>query len=463
MEAAVARTTATPDRRAGAAARACGGLSLQVARAADAAVLPVAIGLLAYAAVAQGGFYRTQGSFFAAALLALALASVRSAAGLGPLLAAAALLSGGVLASGLASGWGANAPQIVAALGAGIAIVPVVRHLVARGERARLLDAVSWIGAGAAIVGLIGVAFHRSPWAMPAGGLWRASSTLTYANAAGSLLLLTLGTSMISLVERPGTARRLAAFATLAGLAATLSRGAVVGALAGLVVLAALRGLSLLRPLLRPAIGALVAFACVVPSIAGPPRPLLAFAGLAAGAAIAVAPGRRATSSRIRRATLAVAAIAGISLLASAGAGRVLDNRVPLASETRLRTWGNSWRLALQQPLLGAGPGTFAIVENDPRTGPVLTRYVHNEYLQAFVETGAAGVAAIAGAIAILAGWAWRRRRDDGAWALACAMCAAFAVHSGFDFLWRLPVLAALAFVWLAIAVTPPPEGGGTR
>lgn len=431
-----------------------------IARAADAAVLPVAIGLLSFATVGQGAFYRPQGSFLAAALGALALASSTSLAGLGPLVAGGAVLLVGVSTSGLANGWGANTPQIVAALGSAVAIVPVVRRVIARGERAHLLQAVSWLGAGVALVGIAGVALHEAPWALRAGGLWRASSTLTYANAAGSLLLLALGASILLLADRSTTARRLAAFLTLAGLGATLSRGAVVGAIAALAVLAALGGLGLLRSVLRPAAGALIALGALVPSIAGGPRPALGIAGLLVGAAVAAGQGRVARGrGRIAIVVVAAGAVAAGGLVASAGASRVFEQRALPASETRLHTWHNTWRLALENPVLGYGPGTFSIVEEDPSKGPVLIRYVHNEYLQALFETGVVGLATLGGALAILASWAWRRRRDDGGhWAMACAACTAFAAHSAFDFLWRLPVLVALAFLWLAVAVTPPPE-----
>jgi hypothetical protein len=430
---------------------------------ASAAILPVTVGLVCFATVAQGGFYRSQGSFFAAALLALALASVSSASGLIPLLAGSAVLAAGLATSALATEWGPNAPQILAALGAGTAIVPVTRHLIARGDRTRLLEAVSRIGAGASLVGMIGVALHRAPWALRAGHLWRNSSTLTYANAAGCLFVLTLGASILLLAERPTTGRRLVAFLTLTGLATTLSRGAVVGCVVAVLVLAALGKAGVLRCLLRPAMGALCAFASLLPSIAGRPNPWLALAGGLAGAVLAARPGRR-RPARTRFAILALLLVTlGAVFAASPGARRVYERRALPNSETRLRTWENSWKLALAEPALGYGPGTFSIVEEDERTGPVLTRYVHNEYLQAFFETGAIGLATVIGALGIFGAWAWRRRRTgDVHWALACALCAGFAVHSAFDFIWRLPVLVAFAFMWLAVAVTPPPDIGGT-
>lgn len=146
------------------------------------------------------------------------------------------------------------------------------------------------------------------------------------------------------------------------------------------------------------------------------------------------------------------------------GAGRVIRSRALPGSETRLSTWANTWTVALRNPIFGTGPGTFWILE-ESRGGAVgVTRYAHMEYLQAFFETGVVGLATVVVAGAIFASWAWRRRRDDGGtWAVAVAMCAAFAAHGAFDFVWRMPLLVAFAFLWLALAVTSPPETGGNH
>ncbi|MGH2829773.1 MAG: O-antigen ligase family protein [Actinomycetota bacterium] len=433
------------------------GAAARISTAAEATILPVATGLLFYAAVGQGGFYRAQGSILAAGLTALALATIDRAANMAPLFAGMAALAAGALASGAARGWGPNSPQIVASLVAAAAVVPVARHLIGSVDRERFLSAIAWIGGGSALVGIAGVALHRSPWAIRASGLWRSASTMTYANAAGCLFVLTLGAALLLLGGRSTPSRRTAAFLCMTGLATTLSRGALVGCVVAVAVLAALRAAAMLRTLLRPAGGAAVAFAGLLPSIAGTrPQPLLALAGLVAGCAIAVTPGRARNQAR----TVAVA-LTGIGLLAALAAsgvlGRVVERRATLGSETRLRTWGNTLELALRQPVLGHGPGTFSLVEEDPRQGPVLTRYVHNEYLQAFYETGLIGVAGVAGAIGVLGAWVWRRRRREPSWAIACALCAGFAVNSAFDFVWRFPLLVALVFAWVAVAVTPPP------
>src|SRR5207245_997371 len=78
-------------------------------------------------------------------------------------------------------------------------------------------------------IGLLGVAFHVSPWSMRATGLWRAASTLTYANALGALLVLSVPAALVLAAERPGPIARVFTFLILAGVLASLSRGAFLG------------------------------------------------------------------------------------------------------------------------------------------------------------------------------------------------------------------------------------------
>jgi O-antigen ligase len=427
-----------------------------LASVSDAAILPALVGVISFATVSQGGFYRAQAVLMAAALGALAMSSVRSIRGLGPYAAAFGCLAAGIASSAIVAGSGPGVVEALAALGCAAATVPAVVRVVARGERTRLMEAFAWIGATASAVGIVAVALHRAPWAIRAQGLWRNASTLTYPNAAGALFLLTLGACALVLVERSTRARRVAAFLVLCGFATTLSRGAFVGAVVAVIVLAASRRARVLAPLGRPAVGALVACAALVPSIAASEPSaasvVVGLAGVATGAAIA------SGSSRLRARTLVGLALMA-ALATAPAAGRVLERRALPGSETRLSTWRTVWNLALERPVFGTGPGTFLVVE-DSADGPGLTRFAHNEYLQAFSETGAVGVASIAVAIAVLAGGALRRRRADPAWAVGFAVCAAFTVHGAIDFVWRFPLLVVLGFAWLAVSLTPSPREG---
>ena len=385
-------------------------LASRVSQAAERSLLPATVALLFYAAAGQGAFFRPQASVFAAGLLGLALAAGLVNSELVPFLAGIAFLVAGLIAAGLVSGWGANDYQVVAALAAAGATVPLTRHLIAAGQRKSLLEAVSWMGAAGSGIGIVGVVFHQIPWALPAGTLWRNSSTLTYANAAGCFFVLALGASVFLMSEGSSPTRRALAFLTVTGLATTLSRGALVGIVVGLLVLAAFKELAILRPLARPTLAALISFICIVPSITSTPHPLLGLAGVVVGGIVAVI--ERGGTDRPRHLPI-VLLVSGIALLVGLGAasstiGRFVQRRVAPSSESRTRTWKNTWKLAIEKPFLGYGPGTFSMVEDDPKAGPVLTRYVHNEYLQAFFETGLVGLATILGAIVAFGSWVMR-------------------------------------------------------
>lgn len=71
-------------------------------------------------------------------------------------------------------------------------------------------------------------------------------------------------------------------------------------------------------------------------------------------------------------------------------------------------------------------------------------RYVHNEYLQVLVELGAVGLLLTLGVVAaaLIAMW---RGRGTSLWAGAMAAVVVVLVHSGFDFLWHLPVVLLVA------------------
>ena len=100
-----------------------------------------------------------------------------------------------------------------------------VRPLSGRAREAAGLG-VACLGAAGALVGFAGLTWRWYPMAMPAQGLWRLSSTLTYSDAAGLVLgmclLIALGTDMY-----PGLVRMVVCLCA-GGLLATQSRGAYV-------------------------------------------------------------------------------------------------------------------------------------------------------------------------------------------------------------------------------------------
>jgi hypothetical protein len=426
------------------------------------AVVPTFVGILAYSAFAQGGYYLRQAAVAAAGLVVLAAFVRRLERPVAHGALAFAALAGALVASGIAAGWPSDIWRPLATLVAAGAALILTRAVLRAGEGDRLLGAIAWFAAGIALLGLAGVALHWFPWAMKAQGLWRTSSTLTYANSAAALLTLALPAPLVLLLRNPNASiHRLQAFVISVAAITTLSRGGAVGFVALVAILGAFGGGPILRRLVRPGLGALAASVAFLPSIASTnPRPGLALAGLVCGAVVAAAPvrlpvsGRRALAAGV---AVTVVALSMPALATSENAAQFVASRISGRSDDRTMYWRASLDTALAHPVLGTGPGTYrGIVRDDNRF--LLVFYVHNEYLQAMAETGLVGLASILIAIAVFAAWALRRRPSRGVheravWAAAVAAGTAFCVHGFFDFMWRVPAVVLLAFVWLAFAV----------
>ena len=169
--------------------------------------------------------------------------------------------------------------SIVAFAAAFAAIRPLPRR--GRDEAALALAALGAVGVLAGFVGLI---WRWFPLAMPAQGLWRLSSSLTYADAAGLVfgicLLLALGCT------RAPTLVRVVVCLNLAGLLATQSRGALLAVACGCFFVPARRYGALAVPLVA---GLALGVAAIASSPANHPVPWLA-AVLVMALALALAP-----------------------------------------------------------------------------------------------------------------------------------------------------------------------------
>jgi hypothetical protein len=408
----------------------------------------------------------------AATVLALvAWPPTREDARLPPVAAALALAAWALLDAALLGVPAAGAGPALLLLGM-VAVLLVCRRL-RQEDREVLLLGIVGIGLLVALAGWLGVAGRVEAWAWLGDGVWRASSTLTYPNAAAAVLvpvaLLVLGW----LVDAPRSLPLvLAATGLLAGLAATMSRAAALALAVGLVVLAGLLGpRRTARAALGPCVGAVVALACLVPSMpdAAPPRPALALAGLGAGLALAAA------VARLRRwpavALMLGGALVGCLAAASVAGGvgdaarLVAETRITLASPDRSGAVGAAFRVAAEDPLTGAGPGQADLRSRGADGGIRFFGYAHNEYAQVAAELGLVGVALLAVLLVALGRLLWRARATGPAvagWAGVVAAAAAFAVHSGFDFVWHLPAVV-LTVTLLAGAVLPAPDGAGAR
>jgi hypothetical protein len=439
-------------------------------------------GLLLLTAVAAG--LLGQGAFYArvrwylgvlvAAATVLALVAwppTRDDVRLSPVAAALALAAWAVLDAALGGVPAAGAGPALLLLGL-VAVLGVCRRLQPE-DREVLLLGVVVVGLLVALTGWLGVAGRVGSWAWLGDGIWRASSTLTYPNAAAAVVVPVALVVLARLVDAPRSLPlALAATGLLAGAAATLSRAAALALAVGLVVLAGLRGpRRTARAALGPCAGALVALVGLVPSMpaAGPARPALALAGLGAGLALAVVLARLRAMAAV---ALVLGGVLGGCLAVAVAAGGVGDaarfvanTRITLASPDRSGAVGAALRVAAEHPLTGAGPGQADLRARGADGGTRIFGYAHNEYAQVAAELGLVGLALLAALLVALARLLWSARAAGPpveGWAGVVAATVAFAVHSGFDFVWHLPAVV-LTVTLLAGVILPAPHGAGAR
>jgi hypothetical protein len=379
-----------------------------------------------------------------------------------PVVPALALAAWAILDGALAGGAGAGPALLLVGM---VAVLLVCGRLRSE-DREILLAGVIGIGLLVALTGWLGVAGRAGSWAFQAQGLWRAASTLTYPNATAALLapisLVVLG----RLVATPGSVPlAVAATGLLAGLAATMSRAGALAFVVGLVVLAGLRGFgATARAAAGPVAGAVVALGCLLPSLpaAEPPQPALALVGLGAGLALAAVTARLGWPTLALVGGVLVAGIAGLLAIgggAGSAAQTVAEARVTLASPDRTGALQAALRLVAQHPLTGTGPGQAELRWKGTDHGTHLYAYVHNEYLQFAAELGLVGLVLLAVLLAAMARLLWRARptgRATDTWAGVVAATAAFAIHSGFDFVWHLPAIVLTVTLLVGLVLPAP-------
>ncbi|MGD9525854.1 O-antigen ligase family protein [Pseudonocardia sp.] len=312
-----------------------------------------------------------------------------------------------------------------------------------------------------ASTGWVGVALHVEPLALVSSGLWRASSTLTYANAAAAFLVAVLLLA-VAVLPAPGADRSrplmlVTTSVLLLGLVATMSRAGLLTLAVGVLVLLASpphrARLRTLWPVLPAVAVAAAGLLPALPEAAGPgsAQPLPAVAGLAAGLAILVLDRRAVTL------LVGAAAVAVVMAVPAATFADLASTRLSATSTER----GDLARVTaaqfLESPLTGIGPGRLDLVYVDHRGVLVRAEYTHDEYLQMAAETGVIGLALTGTALIALLLAAARRWRDATG-PPALAILAAFALHSAADFLWHIPVLPLLVLLCVVPLLTRSPE-----
>ena len=370
-----------------------------------------------------------------------------------------AVLAGWAVVRAAAAGHAADGMGVVAML-AGVAATVVVAR------RATDVDAagagIVALGVLTAMTGWLGVAWRVSPWGLQDGGLWRAATALTYANAAAGVLAALTLVAVGRLVARPDSrATALSLCVLLTGFGATLSRGGMLAFAIGVVLLAALLGVrAVARAVVIAGVGAAVALAGLVPSMSAGSsgNPLLASVALVAGLGVT---SWLVSGGRGRRAVL----VATVSIVLGAGvasgdgwnsASAVRERRFTAASPDRTNAVRAAFRLVGEHPLVGVGPGRATLSWTSSNGTTLVARYAHNEYLQLLVELGEVGLVLLLGLIIAVARAVLRARQrhpSTPVWAGATAGLLALAVGSGLDFLWHVPAVPLVGALLFGITV----------
>ena len=426
--------------------------------------------LLALAAAAFG-----EGAFFSAVrlfIIALLAVAVLLALAARPRQVTDPFVLAGVLLAGwaLVRAWVAGTPASGigwALFGAGTVAVVLASRRLDAASRAMLLGGLLAVGVAVALAGWLGVALHMRPWGLPSQGLWRAASTLTYANATAGLLVPLALVALARLTAAPRSIPlSLTVTCLLMSTGLTLSRAGIAAVGTGLLVLCWLLGARrVVRAVAGPVVGAGVALLGLVPSLraAAPARPVFAAVALAAGLGLVIVAQRSSGWKLVLPMVGAalVAALLGIFLAPQVHAAvRTLTHaRLTLASPARSGEATAAIRVIAAHPLAGVGPGHT--LRWTSLGGAVnVDQYAHDEYLQVFTDLGVVG-AALAAFLLVAAGrLLWRARAgsaDRTLWAGALAAATAFALHSGFDFLWQVPAIPLTVAAIVGLAICQPP------
>lgn len=401
--------------------------------------------VLTFAVVLQGLYSDSQLALGCAALAVL-IVTFRATAMPRPALIAFIALGLTLLLSAAINGFPSQSlkPALTLVFSAGVFMLAFRAASV--GGVGAALDAIVLPAVVAAVTGLIGVALHLERFAFESNG-WRLSSTLTYQNAAACLFAVAVPTALTRASSGSAVHRSAVAILT-AGVVATQSRAGMLAWLVAVTIW--MFHQRDLRTLILSITGTLVITLGLQRAISGDAgwSSMLAIGGIGAGIWVAASdiPARY-----LRRATAITLAFAMVTTIA----GLAVARRITEPSNERLTNWSRTIDQIAEHPLVGTGPGTFRL-ETESRSQPVIVIHAHNEYLQVASETGVVGLAGVMVAIGMLAYAVWRRRRQAAAVA-AIASGGAFLLHSGLDFVWRIPALPAFAFALVAIALAQDP------
>jgi hypothetical protein len=376
--------------------------------------------------------------------------------------------------------------------------------------------AIAAVGAGIAVVALVGLLSRLHPAWLPAGAEAaaliepeRLSYPLNYWNGLAGLIAIGLPLMLqLATCARSALARALAAAALPAmalTLFFTLSRGGIAAAILALAIFVALSSdrLPKLLTLLVAGVGAAVLI------VAADSRDALQHGALNATAkdqgsellwlalavcllvglvAAASASGRvarwRPGWTRVsRRGSVLATVVASVALLLVAvalgapgrissgwdefkggeGPGSGSGRLGSVAGQNRYQLWSAALRENETKPLTGTGSGSFEFWWNRDGSTAETVRDTHSLYMQTLGELGIVGLALIVAFLVALFVAGGRRllaaaSRSRPQLAAALAGVAAFCITAVFDWMWQIPVLAVVALLLASILV-----GAGRR
>lgn len=399
-------------------------------------------GLTVVEGVREGGFWNSDALVVAVAsivLLCVQLTLVPQSRRSWPVVGAFTLLAGWWFARAAMAG----TPSDFLPLGAsflGFAVAFAVVSSLTRAQRVVAGLFVVGLGAAGALIGFAGLIWRWYPMAMPAQSLWRLSTTLTYADAAGAFLAMSL---LVALAGGPRPwLTRVAVCLCAGGLIATQSRGALVAFACACAFVPWRQYVKFLVPLTA---GVVLGVAAVATSPSSSATVWLGVAVLAATAtSLAWVPRRRGFEIGRRRALL----FGSFTLAALAGAALVLRSEIALralapSDQDRAVEWSAALHQFESNPWVGVGPDRLLHFHAVDGT---VANFAHNEYLQVAADAGLVGIALL-----IFAGSSLARvlRRFDTLSSCALGALVALGVAGAFDFDWHLSFLGLIGG-WVA-------------
>lgn len=415
------------------------------------------VAALVFAVFRQGAYHQWQHQVFAWLTCGAGLLLIAERAGRRALVLAAVIISPLLISSLISTALSGDRSDSRSTL---LEILLVAIGLAAgaavpQRERDTVVHAVLLVAVVVAATAIYGVATHGAPWGRITAGVWRGSSSLTYANAAAAVLGPGALLGFHHAAHRSNRFYPVIACGLTIGLASTQSRAGVAATvLVGLWLIRSL-GLRRFTETALPIVSGVVIGLPLLIVYASNDKETQAFVVIAA---IVIGLATTALLWPLRKQIRQPVAVFGAALAVAfvvavlGGVASSLGDRLTLRSGTtaqgedaavlfgdRAEEWSTAWDRVVEEPLVGHGPGVVDLrwIE-EGRTFRAL--FVHNEYLELAVTHGILGVLAL-----VLSAVLFHRYRRSTVTELPVLFAvAAFLIHSSFDYLWHLPALPVI-------------------